>query len=104
MRPRSMLSPAGLVGPLLALAIGLVAAAPLAAMPFFASDDGLVHLWRLWEYARAAGLEGFPPRWAPDAAYGLGTPLFTFYNPLAYALGVPLIWLGLTAAQATKLV
>jgi hypothetical protein len=91
-------------GPAGALVVGLVAAVPLARVPFFASDDGLVHVWRLWEYARVAGLGYLPPRWAPDAAYGFGTPIFTFYNPLAYALGAVPVLLGATAADATKLV
>src|SRR5205085_1596715 len=68
-------------GWLLAVAVGLAAAAPLAWTPFFASDDGLVHLWRIWEYARAASLVGPVVRWVPDVAYGYGAPLFTFYNP-----------------------
>lgn len=91
-------------GPAGAVVVGLVAAAPLVRVPFFASDDGLVHLWRLWEYARVGAASGLPVRWAPDAAYGFGTPLFTFYNPLAYALGALPVWLGTTAADATKVV
>src|SRR5262245_43204123 len=91
-----------LPGWLLGLAVGLVAAAPLAWTPFFASDDGLVHLWRIWEYARAASSGGPIVRWAPDVAYGYGAPLFSFYNPLAYALGAALVDVGLTAAAATR--
>ena len=87
-----------------ALVVGLVGAAPLARVPFFASDDGLVHLWRVWEYARVAAATGFPVRWAPDAAYGFGTPVFTFYNPLAYVVATLPVLAGTTAADATKLV
>ncbi|HEV8633599.1 MAG TPA: hypothetical protein VG370_05070 [Chloroflexota bacterium] len=89
-------------GPLVALAVGLAAAAPLARGPYFASDDGLVHLWRVWEYHRVAAESGPVVRWVPDAAYGYGTPLFTFYSPLAYALGAGLMGLGLSAAEATR--
>src|SRR5436190_24340264 len=80
----------------------MAAAAPLAWTPFFASDDGLVHLWRVWEYARTAAAVGPIVRWAPDVAYGYGAPLFSFYNPLAYGLGAGLMALGLSAAAATK--
>ncbi|HEY3109119.1 MAG TPA: 6-pyruvoyl-tetrahydropterin synthase-related protein, partial [Chloroflexota bacterium] len=89
-------------GWLLALLVGLVAAAPLAWTPFFASDDGLVHLWRIWEYARTADAVGPIVRWVPDVAYGYGAPLFSFYNPLAYGLGAGLVGLGLTASAATR--
>ncbi|HEY3083335.1 MAG TPA: hypothetical protein VGM69_25875 [Chloroflexota bacterium] len=82
--------------------MGLAAAAPLAFVPYFASHDGLVHLWRVWEYQRVAAESGPIVRWVPDAAYGYGTPLFTFYSPGAYALGAGLMWLGPSALAATK--
>src|SRR5437899_1559326 len=59
---------------ILPVVVGLVAAAPLAWTPYFASDDGLVHLWRIWEYARTAAEVGPLVRWVPDIAYGYGAP------------------------------
>jgi hypothetical protein len=87
---------------LLPLLVGVAASAPLFGTPYFASDDGLVHLWRIWEYARTAAEVGPIVRWAPDLAYGYGAPLFSFYNPLAYALGALLMSTGVTAAFAAR--
>ena len=61
----------------------------------------------------------FPPRWMPDAAYGLGYPFWNYYAPLAYvgtaivsllgggAVGAikvwQLLWFALAALGAHKL-
>ena len=40
----------------------------------------------------------------PDTAYGYGTPLLAYYNPLSYLLAAPFELGGLAAADATRLV
>ncbi|MDO8673489.1 MAG: hypothetical protein Q7O66_18935, partial [Dehalococcoidia bacterium] len=72
-----------------ALLVALSAA--FSAMPllqpfFFASSDGLYHLYRLMEYDLLLTSGVWYPRWAPDFYFGAGLPLFNYYAPLTYYL------------------
>ncbi|MCL5959899.1 MAG: 6-pyruvoyl-tetrahydropterin synthase-related protein, partial [Chloroflexi bacterium] len=60
---------------------------PLFQPYFFASSDGLFHLYRLMEYDTVLRDGVLYPRWAPDFFFGYGYPLFNFYAPLTYYLG-----------------
>ena len=73
----------------LALLVALLASfstLPLFQPYFFASSDGLFHLYRLMEYDVVLRDGVWYPRWAPDFFFGLGMPLFNFYAPLTYYL------------------
>ncbi|MBI2864146.1 MAG: hypothetical protein HYX94_06240 [Chloroflexi bacterium] len=59
---------------------------PLLQPYFFASSDGLFHLYRLMEYDLLLKSGVWLPRWAPDFNFGSGMPLFNFYAPLTYYL------------------
>ncbi|MDO8673488.1 MAG: 6-pyruvoyl-tetrahydropterin synthase-related protein [Dehalococcoidia bacterium] len=59
---------------------------PLLQPYFFASSDGLFHLYRLMEYDLLLKGGIWYPRWAPDFFFGAGMPLFNYYAPLTYYL------------------
>ncbi|MBI2954353.1 MAG: glycosyltransferase family 39 protein [Chloroflexi bacterium] len=60
---------------------------PLFQPYFFASSDGLFHLYRLMEYDAVIRDGVLYSRWAPDFFFGYGLPLFNYYAPLTYYLG-----------------
>lgn len=68
---------------------------------FFAHD--FTHVGRISEMRRA--LEGgqFPVTWTQNFGFGYGMPLFLFYGPLPFYLGVGLTWLGLSDIAAMKM-
>lgn len=45
------------------------------------------HYFRLVEYGKCVRDLQIPCRWAPDAGFGYGEPIFNFYTQLPYALG-----------------
>ncbi len=77
------------VGPALAVA-GLVATRAGGDSPFL--------LQRTYSMAELLRAGEFPPRWMPEAAYGLGYPFWNYYGPLAY------LWAGLLAVGAGSVV
>jgi len=90
-----------------ALLFALLAAWPLVNGPGLvntrAGGDSpflLVRVQQLVEVLRAGG---FPPRWMPDAAYGLGYPFFNHYAALPYYLAAALKFLGLGYLAAIQL-
>lgn len=94
-----------LLFPLVAALLALPAAWPLLQPGFVATRAGgdspflLVRLHQM-----LAGLtDGFPVRWMPDAAYGLGYPFWNFYAPLPYYLAAFLSRLGLGIVAPLKL-
>ena len=64
--------------------------------------DGLLHLHRLAQLARAVDHGVLYPRWLPDLAHGFGFPLFNYYAPLSYYLALPLHASGLSLAVALQ--
>ncbi|MFO7679850.1 MAG: hypothetical protein R6X34_07345 [Chloroflexota bacterium] len=50
--------------------------------------DGLLHLVRLAELERAVRAGVLFPRWSPDLGYGFGFPLFHYYAPFSYYVGL----------------
>ncbi|MCX7840745.1 MAG: 6-pyruvoyl-tetrahydropterin synthase-related protein, partial [Anaerolineae bacterium] len=90
------------------LALGLVLAlipAFLFLIPagYFASSDGMIHLYRLFELDRAIGEGVFFPRWFPLSAYGYGLPVLNYYPPLMYYLAELFHLLGAGYIAAIKL-
>lgn len=67
--------------------------------------DAELHVFRLAELARVVAGGELYPRWAPNFYFGYGYPIFNYYAPLSYYLGLPLALLpGLGAILATKFV
>ncbi len=89
-------------GLLAVLLCSLPAIAPLLHQGYFASHDGLLHLYRFLGLDRAVQAGVFLPRWFPDFAFGYGHPVLNFYGPLAYYFGQVLRPLGLGLVQAAK--
>lgn len=81
----------------------LPALLPLARAGFFASDDGLFHVYRTAALARAWGDGVLWPRLFPDFGFGYGQAVLNFYAPLSYAPAAALSVLGLAPANAVKL-
>lgn len=75
---------------------------PLLRPGFFASDDGLFHLYRLAALDAAWHRGVLYPRWFPDFAFGYGYPVLNFYSPLSYYFAQVLHLLGWGYIAATK--
>jgi hypothetical protein len=70
-----------------------------------AGGDSPFLIVRLQQLVTVLSDGSFPPRWMPDAAYGLGYPFFNFYASLPYYLGALFKFGGLgylRAIQATQ--
>jgi hypothetical protein len=50
--------------------------------------DGLLHLYRLADLERAVRAGDWFPRWSADLGYGFGFPLFNYYAPFSYYVGL----------------
>lgn len=69
----------------LALALGLVAAAPFLTRPGLPREtDAELHVYRAAELGRVLRAGVFYPRWAPNFYFGYGYPIFNYYAPLTY--------------------
>lgn len=86
----------------LALGVALIAVAPALSVPGLvatrAGGDSPFLLQRTFSMAELLRRAEFPPRWMPEAAYGLGYPFWNFYGPLAY------LWAGLLALLSGSVV
>jgi hypothetical protein len=82
----------------------LPALVPLGRTGFFQSHDGLFHVFRMVALDKAVRGGVLYPRWFPQFAFGYGQPVFNFYGPLSYYLGLPFTLLGADAVLAMKLV
>lgn len=66
----------------------------LAMWPFFrhfslpAGTDAELHIYRLAELSRLVRDGEFYPRWSPNFYFGYGYPIFNYYAPLAYYVGL----------------
>jgi len=70
---------------------------------YFASSDGMIHLYRLFELDRAIHEGVFFPRWFPLSGYGYGLPVLNYYPPLTYYLGEAFHLAGTGYIAAVKL-
>jgi len=76
-------------GFLVVLAISLVAIWPFigrASLP--QETDAELHIFRLQELSYLVRGGEFYPRWAPNFYHGYGYPIFNYYAPLTYYLGL----------------
>lgn len=62
------------------------------------------HVFRQFEFDKCAREFSFPCRWAPDASFGYGQPLFNFYGQIPYWLGQIFHLVGFQIIDSTKLV
>lgn len=81
----------------------LPALAPLGRSGFFASHDGIFHVYRLAALEQAVRSGVLYPRWFPDFAFGYGHPVLNFYGPVSYYWGLVFSLLGAGPVLATKL-
>ena len=87
---------------LVAVSLSLFALIPLLQRHFFASSDGLYHIYRAIEIGRCLQDGAWVCRWAPDQFLGYGTPLFNFYSPFVYYISNIFHALGLGWVDATR--
>jgi hypothetical protein len=93
-------------GFLIVFAICLIAAWPFLARPGLPEGtDAELHIFRLHELSFLVRSGEFYPRWAPDFYHGYGYPIFNYYAPLTYYLGLLVEWLpGADAVTGIKAV
>lgn len=66
----------------------------LAIWPFLSragmpqATDAELHIFRLAELSRLVRAGEFYPRWAPNFYFGYGYPIFNYYAPLTYYIGL----------------
>jgi hypothetical protein len=90
----------------LVLLLCLLAVWPFISRPSLpAETDAELHVFRLAELAYLVQAGEFYPRWAPNFYYGYGYPIFNYYAPLTYYLGLPVALLPwLDAVDGVKAV
>ncbi|MFQ6013917.1 MAG: 6-pyruvoyl-tetrahydropterin synthase-related protein [Anaerolineae bacterium] len=88
---------------LAALLLPLPAILPFLSPGYFASHDGLHHLYRFADlnWSLHSGL--LYPRWAPNHGFGYGYPNLNFYPPLAYYVATIFHFMGAGYFLALKL-
>lgn len=84
--------------PLAALGLAVLAYLPALRVAGIvatrAGGDSPFLLQRVHQMSAALIAGQLPPRWMPDAAYGLGYPFWNYYSPLAYGLPGAIVVLG----------
>lgn len=94
------------VSPTLIIVLALLALAPLLTASGIiatrAAGDSPFLLQRTHQMAAALAGGHFPPRWMPDAAYGLGYPFWNYYAPLAWLVAGAIAALGGGVVGAVK--
>jgi hypothetical protein len=91
------------LGYLVALLAAVPAALPLLSASYLQVHDGFAHLFRLVVLDSAMKQGVFLPRWSPELVFGLGYPIFNFYNPLVSYIAQAFHLLGLTYADSLRL-
>jgi hypothetical protein len=93
-------------GYVVVLAICFLALWPFISRPALPqATDAELHIFRLAELQRVVQGGELYPRWAPNFYFGLGYPIFNYYAPLVYYLGLVIAFLpGVGAVGATKAV
>ncbi len=93
--------------PLLALILAGLAYVPALAVHGLlatrAAGDSPFLLERVHQMSAALIAGHFPPRWMPDAAYGLGYPFWNYYSPLIFLVAGVIVVLGGGFVGAIKL-
>ena len=91
--------------------IALLALVVIASWPFLSraglppETDAELHIFRLAELTRLVRDGVLYPRWAPNFYFGYGYPIFNYYAPLAYYLGLPAALIaGMDAVFGVKFV
>jgi hypothetical protein len=80
--------------PTLALLLTLPALRPLWLPGMQQTDDGMHHLFRLFNLDLAIRAGHLGARWLADEGFGYGFPVLNFYAPLTYYAGLVFHWLG----------
>ncbi len=80
--------------PLLALLLTLPALRPLWQPGLQQTDDGMHHLFRLFNLDNALRAGHIGARWLAGEGFGYGFPVLNFYAPLTYYAGLVFHWLG----------
>ncbi|MCP5095622.1 MAG: hypothetical protein GY943_08735, partial [Chloroflexi bacterium] len=76
-------------GFLIAIAICLLAIWPFLSIPSLPQEtDAELHIFRLAELSFLVRGGEFYPRWAPNFFHGYGYPIFNYYAPLSYYVGL----------------
>ncbi len=88
--------------PAAAALLSLAVAAPLFGAPFFASDDGLFHLYRIAALGDALRQGELYPRLFPSFAFGYGQAVLAYYGPLSYYVAAFIQRFGAADADALK--
>lgn len=83
--------------------LALIVVARLFHQGYVFTADGLIHLYRVFEFDRVFRQGILYPRWVADLALGHGYPVFSFYSPLAYYLAEVFHSLGYGFLMSTKL-
>jgi hypothetical protein len=77
------------IGLLIVISICLIAVWPFISRQALPQQtDTELHVFRLAELSRLVRAGEFYPRWAPNFYYGYGYPIFNYYAPLVYYLGL----------------
>ncbi len=71
--------------------------------PYYTSQDGIHQIARLYHFKLALKDGVFPPRWANQAVYGFGYPLFEFNYHLPWYAAMPLIFLRVNLFDIIKI-
>jgi hypothetical protein len=87
----------------LLLMISIWALRSLFGGPYFTSQDGIHQVARLYHFKAALKDGVFPPRWANQAFYGYGYPLFQFNYHLPWYASIPLIFLRVGTFDIIKI-
>jgi hypothetical protein len=93
-------------GILIVIVLSLLAIWPLISrVSLPEGTDAELHIFRLHELSLLIRGGEFYPRWAPNFYHGYGYPIFNYYAPLIYYLGLPLeLMPQIDAVLASKLV
>lgn len=71
------------------LLLCFIAVWPLLSRPSLPIEtDAELHIYRLAELSRLVRAGEFYPRWSPNFYFGYGYPIFNYYAPLAYYVGL----------------
>jgi 4-amino-4-deoxy-L-arabinose transferase-like glycosyltransferase len=81
----------------------LPAVAPLLQKGYFPIHDDLQTMRQL-QMHKCFQDGQIPCRWINDMGYGYGFPLFNYYPPLPYLIGMPFVWLGFSYIDVVKIV
>src|SRR5690606_19120577 len=88
---------------LLVVVFSLVAGWYFLLPGYFAMHDDL-QVTRFYEMERCL-LDGqIPCRWSPDLGAGRGFPMFNYYAPLPYYVGIMGRWIGLSFMAVVKMI